>query len=278
MTRVLPVLFIAIVVLLCSTAIFYAIRNALTSHKTRTLANRHTQTLTQGATIDVPKDSNLVEIHLDHNTNNITLLRKLTHACHTAENYVVLTGQCDISLFTLVMMRFGKHINAIYSLTITPNTANADTKTAAKQSYSTPVHPNDVLIDTVETLCHTRAPLCIMRTHMRADPTIARTTAQFVEPSYIDIIDRAQELRAIATYSTEEDQLKTDIDIATLIEEAELQASILTDDAAVHGTAEPWAVTTVEALEYHCAPPTHLAHMLTHAVTDDARAIDPLRP
>lgn len=276
MTRVLPVLFIAIVVLLCSAAIFYAIRNALTSHKTRTLANQHTQTLTQGATIDVPKDSNLVEIRLDHNTNHVTLLRKLTDACRAAKNYVVLTGQCNVSLFTLIMMRFGKHINTVHSLTITPNTT--DTETAAKQSYPAPVHPNDVLIDVVETLHTASTPLHIIHAHMRTDPAIAHTTAQFVEPSYIDIIDRARELRAIATYSTEEDQLKTDIDIATLIEEAELQASILTDDAAVHGVAEPWAVTTIEALEYHCAPPTHLAHMLTHAVTDDARAIDPLRP
>lgn len=271
-------LFIAIVVLLCSAAIFYAIRNALASHKTRTLTNQRTQTLTQGATITVPKGSDLVEIHLDHNTNHVTLLRKLTQACRAAKNYVVLTGQCNISLFTLIMMRFGKHINAVHSLTITPNTANTDTETAAKQSYPAPVHPNDVLIDVVEALHTASTPLHIMHAHMHTDPVIARTTAQFVEPSYIDVIDRAQELRTAATYPNEEDRLKADIDIATLIEEAELQAGILINDAAIHGTADAWAVTTIEALEYHYAPRTHPAYMITHAITDNTRAIDPLRP
>ena len=279
MTRILPVLFIITVVFLLSAAMFYAIRNALANHKTRTLSNQHTHTLSHGATIAVPKDSNPVEIHLDHNTNNITLLRKLTQVCHAeAKNYVILTGECDLSLFTLIMTRFGKHIAALHSLTITPNDANTDVQTAAKQSYSTPMHPNDVLIDTVETLCRTRAPLHIMHTHMHTDPTIAHTTAQFVEPSYIDIIDRAQELRTIATYPNDDDQLKADIDITTLIEEAELQASILTDEAAARSAAEAWAVTAIESLEYHYAPQTHPAHILAHAVTDDVRAIDPLRP
>ena len=140
------------------------------------------------------------------------------------------------------------------------------------------MHPNDVLIDVVETLHTTSTPLHIMHAHMRTDPAIARTIAQFVEPSYIDIIDRARELRTAATYPNEEDRLKADIDIATLIEEAELQAGILIDDAAAHGTADAWAVTTIETLEYHYAPRTHPAHMITHIITEDTRAIDPLRP
>lgn len=279
MTRILPVLFIITVVLLLSTATFYAIRNALANHKTRTLNNQHTHTLSQGATIAIPKDSNPVEIHLDHNTNNVTLLRKLTQVCHTeTKNYVILTGRCNLSLFTLTMTRFGKHIAVLHSLTITPNDTNAGTETATKQSYPTPMHPNDVLIHVAETLHNTSAPIHIAHMRVRADAAITRATAQFVEPSYIDIIDRAQELRTIATYPNDDDQLKANIDIATLIEEAELQAGILTDEAATHSAAEAWAVTTIESLEYHYAPQTHPAHILTHAVTDDIRAIDPLRP